>query len=521
MKVLVTGGTGVVGAAAVRSLLAAGHSVRLFSRHARRDAERWQGSDVTAREGSVADAAEVAGAAEGCGAVLHIAGIVEEKPPATFDAVNVGGTRNLLAEAEVAGVKRFVHVSSLGADQGSSAYHVSKRQAEELVRRFPGDWLILRPGNVYGPGDEVLSYLLQVVRSAPAVPVIDGGDQPFQPLHAEDLGTALAMAVTRTDLSRQVLLLAGPEVTTMQDVLDRLARLTGRDPVRLPVPGALAALGAQVASSLLGVRVPLNDDKITMLREGNVVPPGEVNALTEVLGVTPTSLDEGLRRLSTTQPEQLPNESTTGTLTRRRYRAFLAGVQRTPRDLFGEFRRRFFELVPESTVRDAGEATRTEGTTHPQLEAGSVLTLSLPFRGNVQVRVVEVTDTELTLVTMAGHPLAGSNTFRFAGTPGVDLRFEVETCDRSATLLDELAMIPFGGFLKRFTWTAVVEETARMAGALPPVEVQTEEHPLSGEEEKAAVADLEKRVGSLARQDERELQEEARSRLEEVPFRRI
>lgn len=510
MKVLVTGGTGVVGAAAVRSLLAGGHSVRLFSRHARRDAERWQGSEVTAREGSVANASEVAGAAEGCDAVLHIAGIVEEKPPATFEAVNVGGTRNLLAEAEVAGVKRFVHVSSLGADQGASAYHVSKRQAEELVRRFPGDWLILRPGNVYGPGDEVLSYLLQVVRSAPAVPVIDGGDQPFQPLHAEDLGAALAVAVTRSNLSRQVLLLAGPEVTTTQDVLDRLARLTGRDPVRLPVPGALASLGAQAVSSLLGVRVPLNDDKITMLREGNVIPPGEVNALTDVLGVTPTSLDEGLRRLSGTQPEQLEGA---GTLTRRRYWAFLAGVQRTPQDLFGEFRRRFFELVPESTVRNAGEAV--------ELEPGAVLTLSLPLRGEVQVRIVEVTDTELTLVTVAGHPLAGSNTFRFLGTPGVDLRFEVETCDRSATLLDELAMVPFGGFLKRFTWTTVVEETARMAGALPPVEVEIEEHPLTGEEEKAAAADLEKRVGSLARQDERELQEEARARLEETAVKQI
>jgi hypothetical protein len=278
------------------------------------------------------------------------------------------------------------------------------------------------------------------------------------------------------------------------------------------VPGALAALGAQ-AASLLGVRVPLNDDKVTMLREGNVIPPGEVNALTGVLGVTPTPLDEGLRRLASTQPEQLDG---TGTLTQRRYWAFLAGVQRSPQDLFAEFRRRFFELVPESTVRNVGNPGDTA-----ELEPGSVLTLSLPFRGDVQVRIVEVTDTELTLVTVAGHPLAGSNTFRFAGTPGVDLRFEVEACDRSATLLDELSMVPFGGFLKRFTWTTVVEETARMVGAMPPVEVQTEEHPLAGEEEKAAVADLEKRVGSLARQDERELQEEARSRLEELTVRWI
>jgi nucleoside-diphosphate-sugar epimerase len=513
MKVLVTGGTGVVGAAAVRSLLAGGHTVRLLSRHARSDADRWRGQAVEAREGSVGKAEDVAGSAEGCDAVLHIAGIVEEKPPeVTFEAVNVGGTRNLLAEADVAGVQRFVYVSSLGADTGQSAYHASKREAEELVRRFAGDWLILRPGNVYGPGDEVISFLLQTVRSAPAAPVIEGGDHPFQPLHADDLGTALALAVARSDLSRRVLLLAGPEVTTTNDLLDRIARLTGREPVRLSVPGALATLGAQ-AASMLGVRVPLNQDKVTMLREGNVIPPGEVNALTGILGVTPTPLDEGLRRLANTQPEQLPTQGT-GTLMRRRYSALLTGVRRSPQDLFAEFRRRFFELVPESTVQLVPESTFQEAgepAGQVRVEPGSVLTLTLPFRGNVQVRIVEVTDTSLTLVTVAGHPLAGTNTFRFEGT-----RFTVETVDRSATLLDELAMLPFGRILKSFTWNTVVEETARMAGALPPIQVETDEHALTGEEEKAALADIERRVAALARKDERELQEEARARLESV-----
>lgn len=64
-------------------------------------------------------------------------------------------------------------------------------------------------------------------------------DQPFQPLWADDLGAALALAVTRQDLKSQVLLLAGPEVTTTHDILDRLARLTGQNPVRIPIPSAL------------------------------------------------------------------------------------------------------------------------------------------------------------------------------------------------------------------------------------------------------------------------------------------
>jgi NADH dehydrogenase len=509
MKILVTGGTGVVGTATVRALLAAGHSVRLFSRHAAEDAERWKG-EVETREGSIASTAGVTGAAEGCDAILHIVGIAEENPPeATFERINVGGTRNLLQEAERAGVSRFVYVSSLGAERGRSAYHASKFQAEGLVQGFAGDWLICRPGNVYGPGDEVISFLLQLVRSSPAAPVIEGGDQPFQPLYAEDLGAALAIAVERRDLKHQVLLLAGPETTTTHDLLDRLARLTGRDPVRIPVPAALASLGAQ-AASMLGLQVPIDHNKIDMLLEENVIRPGEVNALTEVLGVTPTPLDEGLRRLANSQPEQLPSEGA-GRLTRRIYHARLSGLQRSPSELFADFRRRFFELVPESTMGEAGEPVG-----EPRIETGATLTLRLPFRGHSQVRVAEVTDSSLTLVTVAGHPLAGAVTFRFLGAPGVDLRFEVETFERPATLPDALSMLSIGSALQRWNWNTAVRNTAEAFGVLPPVQVQRDELPLSEAEERAAVKSLEEKVSRLNRVEEPGLQEEARERIEEA-----
>ncbi|HEY9421151.1 MAG TPA: NAD-dependent epimerase/dehydratase family protein [Thermoanaerobaculia bacterium] len=508
MKVLVTGGTGVVGIAAVRALLADGHSVRLFSRHAARDAERWKES-VETRQGSVSSTAEISGVAEGCDAVLHIAGIAEERPPeATFERINVDGTRNLLLEAERAGVKRFVYVSSLGADRGQSAYHQSKYKAETIVRAFSGEWLICRPGNVYGPGDEVVSYLLQIVRTSPAAPVIDLGDQPFQPLYAEDLGAALALAVSRRELSGQVLLLAGPEVTSTQDLLDRLSALTGRNPIRLPIPSALASLGAQ-AASMLGLRVPLDDNKIAMLQEENVIPPGEVNALTEVLGVRPTPLDEGLRRLANEQPEQLDEGQ--GPMIRRIFHTRLLGVARSPQDLFSEFRARFRQLVPESTMGDSGEPVADD-----RLVRGGTLTLPLPFRGDVQVRVVDMTDTSMTFVTVAGHPLAGSVHFRFLGTPGQDLRFEVETNDRPSSLPDAFAMFPFGNVLKRMNWMAVVRNTAEAFGVMSDVDVQVDEITLGEAEEREVLAALKRKVADLNREAEPELKKEAKTRMEEA-----
>jgi NADH dehydrogenase len=510
MKVLVTGGTGVVGAAAVRALIASGHRVRLFSRHARENrpqTARWRG-EVEVRTGSVADPAEVQGVAEGCDAVLHIAGIAEEQPPqATFARINVDGTRHLVAEAERAGVRRFVHVSSLGADAGASAYHASKLEAEEIVRGFRGAWLICRPGNVYGPGDEVISFLLQIVRGSPVAPLIDLGDQPFQPLWAEDLGAALAMAVDREDLSGRVLLLAGTEVTTMQDLVDRLARLTGRRPVQLPLPSALASLGARAASAL-GLRLPFDDNKLTMLQEGNFLPPGEVNALTEVLAIRPTPLDEGLAQLANRQPEQIEGS---GHLVRRRFRTRLEGVTRYPKELFQEFRRRFFELAPEATLRPAGEPVEKT-----RIELGSTLTLDLPLRGHVQVRVVEITNTSMTFATLAGHPLAGVNTFRFDGIPGHDLHFEVETCDRSATPVDDFAMHTLGILMKRWTWQKLVERTAEAFGSPPPIEVHTEEETLEGEAERQALKEMERKIAAAAREVEPDLQEEARGKMAEA-----
>ena len=126
MKVLVTGGTGVVGAGTVTELVRRGHSVVLVSRHAEHDARQWP-SGVTPWPGDVAKPSSLRGAADGCDVVLHMVGIVDESDDATFDAVNVQGTAHMIAEAERAKAGRFIFVSSLGAPTGESDYHKSKR----------------------------------------------------------------------------------------------------------------------------------------------------------------------------------------------------------------------------------------------------------------------------------------------------------------------------------------------------------------------------------------------------------
>jgi NADH dehydrogenase len=455
MLILVTGGTGVIGASAVGALLRRGHQVRLLSRHAERDALAWR-TGVTPVTGDVADPATIAGAADGCDAVVHLVGIIQETPPAdTFQRVNIDGTRNIVSEAERAGVRRFVYVSSLGSQQGRSPYHQSKVAAEAIVRAFDGEWVILRPGAVYGPGDEHISVLLKMVRTLPAVPVIGNGDQLIQPIWHEDTAEAIAAALERDELNRGEYDLAGEEVTSQRDLIDRLRRLTTRVSIDLPVPEFLARAGIKVAS-LAGVDLGFSESQMQMLDEGSALPADSVNALTHVFGISPTPLDTGLRLLADVQPEQLPNDGI-GPLTRKRYWADIVGARLDDTGLLDYVRLNFASVAP--AVMAAG----AEPGTPSIVEEGVTLTLELPLRGHVQVRVVEVDDNRVTLMTLDGHPLAGAVRIQTESL-GDAVRFEVQVYDRAASIPDLVLMRTLGGVVQDRAWMQLLENAVKASG---------------------------------------------------------
>ena len=151
--IAITGGTGFVGSRLIALAVEAGHDVRALTR--REQAERkhvaWIPGDLDATDA-------LARLCEGADAVIHVAGVVNARDRAGFAAGNIHGTRNILAAAEGAGVRRFVHVSSLAArEPGMSDYGWSKAEAERLVEDSLLDTAMVRPPAIYGPGDMVLS----------------------------------------------------------------------------------------------------------------------------------------------------------------------------------------------------------------------------------------------------------------------------------------------------------------------------------------------------------------------------
>jgi NADH dehydrogenase len=256
-----------------------------------------------------------------------------------------------------------------------------------------------------------------------------------------------------------------------------MSRITGREVQSVPVPEMLATIGAK-AVSLVGWKIPFSDAELQMLREGNMIPGGRVNALTETLGITPTSLDEGLRKLADLQPEQSPSEGI-GTLKRKRFWADIVDGKHSPETLFTLFRTHFDAVTP--VFVDAKAEPRTTDV----LEEGETVTLALPMRGHVQVRVASLEPRRVTLLTLEGHPLAGA--VRFLCEPrGKAVRFQVEVYDRPANLIDFIAMRALGDVLQEHTWEHVVEKMLELSGGSAPEGVQHETTSLD-EQEAAAI----------------------------------
>lgn len=297
MTVFLTGGTGFVGRSVTRRLIERGHAVRALTRD-REGATglRQLGADVVG--GDITKEASLAGVVEGCDAAVHIVGIIREQPPvATFEGIHIRGTMNVLEAARKAKVGKFVHMSALGAKQEGTAYHRTKFEAEEIVRRSGIPYTIFRPPIIVGPGAGFISVLTRVLRYLPMTPVIGDGQYRLQPVDVEDVASAFAQAVEREDLKSETFEIGGPHKLTYNRILEIAAEEFGlrRSKVHVPV-GLVRPLVDLVSNWRLPT--PINSDELRMLLEENVVL-NDANVLREVFGIDPTPFRAVLQRFST------------------------------------------------------------------------------------------------------------------------------------------------------------------------------------------------------------------------------
>lgn len=185
MTIALTGATGFVGDRLLRHLQGQQRDLRALTRRPMKGRER-----VTWIEGDLADGAALAKLVADCESVIHVAGVLNAPDAAGFEAGNVAGTAAVLAASTAAGVKRFVHVSSLAAREPDlSLYGRSKARAEEVVRAGTLPFAIVRPPAVFGPGDRET---LDLFRMASKGVVLLPPTGSLSLIHVDDLARLLA-----------------------------------------------------------------------------------------------------------------------------------------------------------------------------------------------------------------------------------------------------------------------------------------------------------------------------------------
>ena len=243
------GGSGFIGRYAARALVEAGYRVRIAVRrpHLAGDV-RLAGPpgwiDIT--QANVRNRMSVERAIEGADAVVNLVGILYEKGPQSFEAAQLGGAQTVAECAAAAGIKRFVQISAIGADEESrSDYARTKALAEKAVRDAIPEAVILRPSIVFGPEDDFFNKFAgmaahPVSNVAPFLPAIGGGKTKLQPVYAGDVAEAIAAAVSRDDVLGKTYELGGPRTYTFREIYDYICEEVDRKRYALPLPYFIA-----------------------------------------------------------------------------------------------------------------------------------------------------------------------------------------------------------------------------------------------------------------------------------------
>jgi len=234
-----------MGQVLVRSILSRGAAVRVLTLpgdpHA--SALRQQGVDV--RFGNVANPVDCRGLCDGIATVLHLAAIIITDNPSLYTSVNAGGTRNMVAEAEASGVSHFIHVSSASVVYPKvTPYSVSKRIAEEMVRKSKVPWTIVRPTLIYGKkGGQEFDMFLDYLGKTPVIPFIGQGNSLKRPVFVDDVVNGLLTLSGLDKGTGKVYNFSGPEAISIFDFARFCLILLGRGNkpiIRLPTALCLA-----------------------------------------------------------------------------------------------------------------------------------------------------------------------------------------------------------------------------------------------------------------------------------------
>lgn len=292
--ITVFGGSGFVGRHVVRALAKRDYRIRVAVRRPELAGylqPLGRVGQVHTVQANIRNPASIKAAMRDAAIVVNLVGILSEGGKQSFDAVQAEGAGAIAQAAAEIGA-RLVHVSAIGADANSeSGYSRAKAKGEANVLAAVPSASILRPSLVFGPEDSLTNRFASLARMAPVMPVFGAGTK-MQPVFVGDVAQAVADAAEGKTKPGAVYELGGPEVLTMQEIVEIVLKTIERERMILPVPMGIAKLKSYFLQFAPG-DFKLTPDQVAMLKVDNVVSDAAKAAgLTlEGLGIAPDSLE--------------------------------------------------------------------------------------------------------------------------------------------------------------------------------------------------------------------------------------
>jgi len=284
-NLLVIGGAGFLGRHVVNRLAARGFRIAVPTRNRARARHLIMLPTVDVVEANVHDDAQLDRLVAGSDAVVNLVGILQGSRGTPygpeFARAHVELPRRIVHSCTSNGVRRYLHMSSLGADpKGDSMYQRSKGDGEALVRASGLDWTIFQPSVVFGPEDRFLNTFAALSAIAPVLPIA-GAATRFQPIYVGDVADACVNALEGRATFGRAYELAGPRIYTLKELVQFAARAAGHPRPVLGLPDSLARAQAILMELAPGEPL-LSRDNLDSMKRDNIastqpyVPPPEL-----------------------------------------------------------------------------------------------------------------------------------------------------------------------------------------------------------------------------------------------------
>ena len=285
-KILILGGTGFVGRHLCEKLAAGPYRTTLLTRRRTNASHLQMLPMVDVLEGSVHDAATLTPLLAGHDAVINLVAILHGTE-AEFDKAHVQLPSTLVKACAIAGQRRIIHVSSLGADLNApSMYQRSKARGEAVLLSSGLDISVLRPSVIFGAEDKFLNTFASLQKLLPFVPLA-GSTAKFQPVWVEDVATALIKCFENRSTIGQTYEACGPEVFTLKQLVQLAGHYSGHEKPVIGLPNALARIQAALMELAPGEPI-MSRDNLDAMKVDNI-SGGKLPGL-QALGITASAL---------------------------------------------------------------------------------------------------------------------------------------------------------------------------------------------------------------------------------------